>query len=126
MSKILKRIFVLITCGCLLAALTIFTILWVFSNNLPDYKFLKNYKAPVSSKVYSGEGELVSDFSSEKRIFVPYDSIPKIVINSFLSAEDKNFFYHPGVDAKGIVRATINNVSNIIEYSFFRFFYFFI
>ena len=67
MSKILKRIFVLLISGCLLiAALTIFTILWVFSNNLPDYKFLKNYKAPVSSKVYSGEGELVSDFSSEK------------------------------------------------------------
>ena len=72
------------------------------------------YKPAVSSKLYSGGGELVSDFSSEKRIFVPHDSIPKIVINSFLSAEDKNFFYHPGVDAKGIVRATINNVSNII------------
>ena len=73
------------------------------------------YKPAVSSKLYSGGGELVSDFSSEKRIFVPYDTIPKIVINSFLSAEDKNFFTHPGVDAKGIVRATINNISNIIS-----------
>ena len=114
MSKILKRIFVLITCGCLLAALTIFTILWVFSNNLPDYKFLKNYKAPVSSKVYSGEGELISDFSSEKRIFVPYNVIPKKVIYAFLSAEDKNFFSHPGVDAKGVVRAIINNIKNYL------------
>ena len=51
----------------------------------------------------------------EKRIFVPYDSIPKIVINSFLSAEDKNFFNHPGVDAKGILRAIIKNISNIIS-----------
>ena len=92
MSKILKRILVSIICGCLLAVLTIFTILWVFSNNLPNYKFLKNYKAPVSSKVYSGEGELVSDFSSEKRIFVPYNTIPKKVIYAFLSAEDKIFF----------------------------------
>jgi len=115
MSKILKRIFVLITCGCLLVALTIFTILWVFSNNLPDYKFLKNYKAPVSSKVYSGEGELVSDFSSEKRIFVPYNAIPKKVIYAFLSAEDKNFFSHPGVDAKGVLRAIINNISNYLS-----------
>ena len=115
MSKILKRIFVLITCGCLLAALTIFTILWVFSNNLPDYKFLKNYKAPVSSKVYSGEGELVSDFSSEDRIFVPYNAIPKKVIYAFLSAEDKNFFSHPGVDAKGVLRAIINNISNYLS-----------
>ena len=73
------------------------------------------YKPAVSSILYSGVGELVSDFSSEKIIFVPYDSIPKIVINSFLSAEDKNFFTHPGVDAKGIVRATINNISNVLS-----------
>ena len=73
------------------------------------------YKPAVSSKLYSGGGELVSDFSSEKRIFVPYDTIPKKVVNSFLSAEDKNFFTHPGVDAKGIVRATIKNISNIIS-----------
>jgi len=90
-------------------------ILWAFSNNLPDYKFLKNYKPPVSSKVYSGDGELVNDFSTEKRIFVPYKAIPTIVINSFLSAEDKNFFSHPGVDAKGVMRAIINNISNIIS-----------
>tara|TARA_B100000579_G_scaffold435396_1_gene458529 strand:- start:17 stop:2233 length:2217 start_codon:yes stop_codon:yes gene_type:complete len=72
------------------------------------------YKPAVSSKLYSGGGELVSDFSSEKRIFVPFESIPNIVINSFLSAEDKNFFSHPGVDAKGIIRAIYNNISNII------------
>ena len=88
--------------------------MWTFSNNIPDYKFLKNYKPPVSSKVYSGNGELVADFSKEKRIFVPYNSIPKNVINSFLSAEDKNFFSHPGVDAKGVLRAVINNIKNII------------
>ena len=88
-------------------------ILWAFSNNLPDYKFLKNYKPPVSSKVYSGEGVLVSDFSSEKRIFVPYKAIPKKVIYAFLSAEDKNFFIHPGVDAKGVLRAVINNIYNL-------------
>ena len=75
---------------------------------------MKSYKPPVSSKVYAGEGQLVSDFSKEKRIFVPYNSISTKVINSFLSAEDKNFFSHPGVDAKGVIRATINNISNII------------
>ena len=57
---------------------------------------------------------MVADFSTEKRIFVPYSSIPKKVINAFLSAEDKNFFSHPGVDAKGVVRASINNVKNIL------------
>ena len=89
-------------------------ILWNFSNNIPDYKFLKNYKPPVSSKVYSGNGDLVADFSTEKRVFVPYSSIPQNVINAFLSAEDKNFFSHPGVDAKGVLRATINNIQNIL------------
>ena len=57
---------------------------------------------------------MVADFSKEKRVFVPYNAIPKNVINSFLSAEDKNFFSHPGVDAKGVLRAVINNISNIM------------
>jgi len=82
---------------------------------LPDYKFLKSYKPPVSSKVYSGDGKLVNNFSTEKRIFVPYNSISKKVINSFLSAEDKNFYSHPGVDAKGVLRAVINNINNILS-----------
>ena len=64
--------------------------------------------------MYSGNGELVADFSKEKRIFVPYSAIPKNVINSFLSAEDKNFFSHPGVDAKGVMRAIFNNIKNVL------------
>jgi len=114
MYRILKNIFILISSIGLLTAILILAVLWAFSNKLPDYKFLKSYKPPVSSKVYSGEGELVNDFSTEKRIFVPYKAIPKKIINAFLSAEDKNFFSHPGVDAKGVLRATINNISNII------------
>ncbi len=101
--------------GILIMAISVIAILWAFSNELPDYKFLKSYKPSVSSKVYSGEGELVIDFSKEKRIFVPYNLIPPKVINSFLSAEDKNFFSHPGVDAKGVLRAILNNISNLIN-----------
>jgi len=115
MSKFFKKIFILFSSGVLLLSIAILSILWAFSNNLPDYKFLKNYKPPVSSKVYSGDGELVSDFSSEKRIFIPYNAIPKKVINAFLSAEDKNFFTHPGVDAKGLLRAIVRNISNILK-----------
>ena len=114
MENLLKKIIYTSGTIFLLGCIVILSILWVFSNELPDYKFLKNYKPPVSSKVYSGAGELVSDFSSQKRIFVPYNSIPKVVIESFLSAEDKNFFSHPGVDAKGVFRAVIKNISNII------------
>ena len=115
MSSWIKKIVIFLLSISLISILLVITILWTYSNKLPDYKFLKNYKPPVSSKLYSGGGELVSDFSSEKRIFVPYESIPKVVINSFLSAEDKNFFSHPGVDAKGIMRAIIKNISNVIS-----------
>ena len=115
MNELIKKFVIIIASFSLLIFVTIFSILWIFSNNIPDYKFLKNYKPPVSSKVYSGNGDLVADFSTEKRIFVPYSSIPKNVIYSFLSAEDKNFFSHPGVDAKGVLRAIINNIKNIMS-----------
>ena len=113
MNRFIKNTFLITISLLLLFSLIILSVLWSFSNNIPDYKFLKNYKPPVSSKVYSGNGELVADFSKEKRIFVPYSSIPKNVINAFLSAEDKNFFSHPGVDAKGVIRASLNNIQNI-------------
>jgi penicillin-binding protein 1A len=115
MTNIIKNILIGTISLFLLSLVTILIVLWTFSNSIPDYKFLKNYKPPVSSKMYSGKGDLVADFSTEKRIFVPYEAIPKNVINSFLSAEDKNFFSHPGVDAKGLMRAVINNVDNILN-----------
>ena len=114
MTKIFKNIFIVFLCISLLVVIGIFGTLWVFSNKIPDYKFLKSYKPPVSSKMYSGNGDLVADFSQEKRIFIPYSTIPKKVINAFLSAEDKNFYSHPGVDAKGVLRATFNNITNIM------------
>ena len=113
MNNIFKNIIIISISLVLLSGVIVLSILWSFSNKIPDYKFLKNYKPPVSSKVYSGDGTLVADFSREKRVFVPYETIPENVINSFLSAEDKNFFSHPGVDAKGVMRAIINNISNI-------------
>ena len=115
MNKIIKNTLILSSSLILLSGILIIVILWIYSNDLPDYKFLNNYKPPVSSKVYSRNGEVVSDFSKEKRIFVPFNTIPKNVINAFLSAEDKNFFSHPGVDAKGVVRAVINNISNLLS-----------
>jgi penicillin-binding protein 1A len=115
MNRFLKNIFFILLSLFLMLSILLFSVLWMYSSNIPDYKFLKNYKPPVSSKVYSGEGVLVADFSKEKRIFVPYNSIPKNVINSFLSAEDKNFFSHPGVDAKGVLRAVVKNISNVIS-----------
>ena len=95
--------------------LLIFSAFLYFSSGLPDYKKLSNYQPPISSRVYSKDGKLIAEYALEKRLFVPYESIPNKVINSFLSAEDKNFFNHPGVDAKGILRAIIKNSKNILS-----------
>ncbi len=115
MSNLIKKLLISFAIFSLTGFIAIFSILWSYSNKLPDYKFLKNYKPPVSSKVYSGNGVLISDFSTEKRIFIPYSAIPKKIIYSFLSSEDKNFFKHPGVDAKGVLRAIKNNIFNLIK-----------
>ena len=93
----------------------IFSTLWYFSIGLPDYKKLSNYQPPISSRVYSENSKLIAEYALEKRLFIPYDSIPDKVINAFLSAEDKNFFSHPGIDAKGILRAVIKNIKNISQ-----------
>ncbi len=115
MKSLLKKILISLSFIVLLIGFTVISILWIYSNKLPDYKFLTNYKPSVSSKLYSGDGNLVIDFSSEKRIFIPFNAIPKKIIHAFLSAEDKNFFKHPGVDAKGVVRAFYNNIFNILS-----------
>ena len=93
----------------------IFSTLWYFSLGLPDYKKLSDYQPPISSRVYSEDRKLVAEYALEKRLFIPYESIPEKVINAFLSAEDKNFFSHPGIDAKGILRAVIKNIKNISQ-----------
>ena len=80
MSSIIKKVASITILIMLVILVGVFSILWIYSNKLPDYKFLKNYKPPVSSKLYSGNGVLVSDFSSEKRIFVPFEAIPNIVL----------------------------------------------
>ena len=93
----------------------IFSTLWYFSIGLPDYKKLSNYQPPISSRVYSENSKLIAEYAIEKRLFIPYESVPDKVIEAFLSAEDKNFFSHPGIDAKGIIRAIVKNIKNISQ-----------
>jgi|TARA_B110000438_G_scaffold193211_1_gene184805 penicillin-binding protein 1A len=107
-----KKFTKLIVATLILSLLFVFSTLWYFSSDLPDYKILANYKPPISSRVHSGEGQLIAEYALQKRLFIPYESIPKKVIYSFLSAEDKNFFSHPGIDAKSISRAIIKNLKN--------------
>ena len=98
-----------------MALFLVFSLFWYFSSDLPDFEFLKTYKPPVSTKVYDIRGDVIADFSRERRSFVKIDQVPKKVINAFLSAEDKNFYKHPGIDAIGITRAVFKNIENIIS-----------
>jgi penicillin-binding protein 1A len=93
----------------------IFSTLWYFSIGLPDYKKLSDYQPPISSRVYSENSKLIAEYALEKRLFIPYESVPEKVINSFISAEDKNFFNHIGIDYYAILRASISNFINSLN-----------
>ena len=85
------------------------------AQDLPDYEVLADYEPPVTTRVYAGDGSLVAEFARERRIFVPVEAMPDIVKQAFISAEDKKFYQHSGVDIKGVVRAQISNVSNVLN-----------
>ena len=90
-------------------------VFYKFGRGLPDYKQLADYEPPVMTRVQAGDGRLLAEYATEKRVFVPQTAMPRMVVRAFLSAEDKNFFYHPGIDPLGIVRAIITNVKNVAQ-----------
>ncbi len=114
MKKIYNTVFKVFVLGILISLFFIFSAFWYFSHDLPDYKKLSSYEPSVLSRVYDDKGQLIAEYALEKRLFIPYESIPNRVIYSFLSAEDKNFFDHPGIDARGVTRAFIRNIKNIL------------
>jgi penicillin-binding protein 1A len=89
--------------------------LWRLNADLPEYDQLANYEPPVTTRVHAGDGSLIAEYAKERRLYVPLSAIPNSVIDAFLSAEDKNFYSHPGVDFQGVIRATIENVSNYLN-----------
>lgn len=99
----------------LLAAGAIGVYLFSLSQDLPDYEVLAEYEPPVTTRVYGANGALVAEFARERRLFVPIESMPALIKDAFISAEDKSFYEHEGLDFKGIVRAQISNVGNLIR-----------
>ena len=87
-------------------------VLWHFSSDLPDYSQLQNYEPPVMTRVHAADGSLLSEYANERRLYLPIQAVPKLVINAFIAAEDKNFYQHPGVDVTGIARAALLYVQN--------------
>jgi penicillin-binding protein 1A len=83
------------------------------TRDLPDYEVLARYEPPVTTRVHASDGSLMGEFARERRLYLPIQAIPDRVKAAFLSAEDKNFYTHPGVDVTGLARAIITNARNV-------------
>ena len=92
------------------AAAGVLGLFFYFGRGLPDYNQLAVYEPPVMTRVHAGDGSLITEYATQKRVFVPIGAMPKLVIKAFLSAEDKNFYSHPGVDFLGVARAAVTNL----------------
>src|SRR2546429_6476620 len=80
-------------------------LIWHFSRDLPDYSQLQDYEPPVMTRVHASDGSLLGEYSKERRLYLPIQAVPEMVINAFLAAEDKNFYEHGGLDFSGLARA---------------------
>ena len=89
------------------------SLIFYFLTTLPDYSNLQDYKPNVMTRVHASNGHLIKEYSREYRIFIPIDDIPSNIKEAFISAEDKNFYRHYGVDPLGIIRASLYNIRNI-------------
>jgi penicillin-binding protein 1A len=80
-------------------------LIWHYSRDLPEYSQLQDYEPPVMTRVHAADGALLGEYSKERRLYLPIQAVPKLVINAFLAAEDKNFYEHGGIDFTGMGRA---------------------
>ncbi len=85
------------------------------SRDLPDYASLAEYEPPVTTRVYANDGSLVAEFARERRLYMPIEAMPQLVKDAFISAEDKSYYEHKGLDFRGIVRAQLSNIGNLIS-----------
>lgn len=90
-----------------IAALAV--LVFIYGNDLPDYKKLATYAPPVATRLYASDGSLLIEYAEERRVFIDYDDMPAQLVNAFVAAEDQNFWTHPGIDVQGIMRALVNN-----------------
>ncbi|HEY8334117.1 MAG TPA: penicillin-binding protein 1A [Tardiphaga sp.] len=86
--------------------------IWHYSKDLPDYSQLQDYEPPVMTRVHAADGALLGEYSKERRLYLPIQAVPKLVINAFLAAEDKNFYEHGGIDYTGMARAAVLYAQN--------------
>ncbi|MFQ6016614.1 MAG: penicillin-binding protein 1A [Kiloniellaceae bacterium] len=97
----------------LLGGAGVLYVFYEYGRDLPAYRQLADYEPPTVTRVHAGDGRLLAEYATEKRVYVPIPAIPRRVINAFLAAEDKNFYDHPGVDFLSVARAIVTNLANI-------------
>ncbi|MCD6034348.1 MAG: putative bifunctional family b-glycosyltransferase/PBP transpeptidase [Rickettsiales bacterium] len=110
--KILFFLGTIFALSILFGSVAVLAVIYKFSSDLPDYRTLAEYNPPTTTRLYAGDGRLLEEYAKEKRLFVPFQAIPKRVINAFLAAEDQNFYNHPGIDITSIARAAVHNLAN--------------
>ena len=115
MTRIVKYLLGGVAAAVFAACAAVSIYIFVVTQDLPSYDALRNYEPPITTRVYAGDGTLIGEFARERRLFVPIQSVPNLVIGAFLSAEDKNFYRHSGIDMFGIMRAAIKNIGNYME-----------
>ncbi|MEL6565133.1 MAG: PBP1A family penicillin-binding protein [Pseudomonadota bacterium] len=105
-------IFTTITMGAMMVALSIGAVFWMYGRDLPSHESLAQYQPATISRIYSGEGQIIDEFAQERRLFAPAETIPDLVKQAFISAEDKNFYTHDGYDLRGIGSAAFDAVKS--------------
>ncbi len=108
-KKILKIFLNILFWGFTFSIAALAVLVFIYGNDLPDYKKLATYAPPVATRLYASDGSLLIEYAEERRVFIDYADLPPQLINAFIAAEDQNFWTHPGIDVQGITRALVNN-----------------
>ena len=112
------RVFLHIVFWCVVAAIAAVAALFlIYGGNLPDYRKLATYAPPVATRLYAADGSLLIEYAEERRVFIDFEDMPPQLVNAFVAAEDQNFWTHPGIDVKGILRASINNFMRTLGFN---------
>jgi penicillin-binding protein 1A len=110
MIRLIGYFFGIGTALALLAAIAMWVVVGGITKDLPDYEVLARYEPPVTTRVHASDGALMGEFARQRRLYLPIQAVPDRVKAAFLSAEDKNFYKHPGIDVAGLFRAVVNNL----------------
>lgn len=108
-KKFLRILLNILFWGFTIGIAALAVLVFIYGNDLPDYKKLATYAPPVATRLYASDGSLLIEYAEERRVFIDYDDMPAQLVNAFVAAEDQNFWTHPGIDVQGIMRALVNN-----------------